>query len=98
MVREVAVITVAPGQADAFRAGFEKAVPVFNAAKGCKGVWIEQCIETPEVFNLHVLWETLEDHTVTFRNSDGFQQWRGLVGHTFASPPSVTHFHTEQAR
>jgi hypothetical protein len=40
---------------------------------------------------LFVTWETVEDHTVGFRNSPEFQDWRGLVGHCFASPPEVEH-------
>lgn len=38
-----------------------------------------------------VQWETVEYHTVDFRDSDGFQEWRRLVGSFFANPPVVTH-------
>ena len=37
------------------------------------------------------LWETVENHTVDFRGSPDFQEWRKLVGHCFASPPEVEH-------
>jgi hypothetical protein len=33
----------------------------------------------------------VEDHTVHFRGSPDFQEWRKLVGHCFASPPAVEH-------
>jgi len=33
----------------------------------------------------------VENHTVDFRNSSDFQEWRKLVGHCFASPPEVEH-------
>jgi hypothetical protein len=39
-------------------------------------------------------WETLENHTVDFRESEDFQVWRGLVSHCFASPPEVQHART----
>ena len=39
-------------------------------------------------------WETLENHTVDFRGSEDFTDWRGLVGQYFASPPEVEHTHT----
>jgi len=48
-------------------------------------------IEKPSRYRLFVSWETVEDHTVGFRNSTEFQEWRGLVGHCFASPPEVEH-------
>ncbi len=41
-----------------------------------------------------VKWETLENHTVDFRGSENFAEWRGLVGQYFASPPEVEHTQT----
>jgi hypothetical protein len=38
-----------------------------------------------------VKWETLENHTVDFRGSENFAEWRGLVGQYFVSPPEVEH-------
>jgi hypothetical protein len=36
--------------------------------------------------------ETLENHTVDFRGSTLFAEWRALVGDFFAQPPHVQHF------
>jgi hypothetical protein len=36
-------------------------------------------------------WNTLEDHTVGFRQSERFARWRALIGSYFESPPEVTH-------
>jgi heme-degrading monooxygenase HmoA len=91
MIREVAEITVKDGTDAEFVAAVEKAVPIFQAAKGCKAMRLEKVVETPGLYRLIVLWETLEDHTVTFRGSPGFQDWRGLVGSFFAAPPKVDH-------
>jgi hypothetical protein len=38
-----------------------------------------------------VTWETVENHTVDFRGSLDFSEWRKLVGHCFAAPPEVEH-------
>ena len=35
---------------------------------------------------------TLEDHTVGFRGSPAFAQWRAIVGPFFAAAPQVEHF------
>ena len=48
-------------------------------------------IEKPTRYRLFVGWETLENHTVDFRGSADFQEWRKLVGHCFAAPPDVEH-------
>ena len=36
-------------------------------------------------------WDTVENHTVDFRGSADFAEWRKLVGHCFAQPPQVEH-------
>ena len=45
-----------------------------------------------ERFVLQIFWDTLEDHTVGFRESELFTQWRAIVGPFFAAPPQVEHF------
>ena len=52
---------------------------------------LHRSIEKPQRYRLMVKWETLENHTVDFRGSDNFAEWRGLVGQYFASPPEVEH-------
>lgn len=91
MVTEIAQIEVKPGMEAEFEAGVAKAAPVFKRAKGCKAMRLERSIEMPQRYRLFVSWETLENHTVDFRGSPDFQEWRGLVGHCFASPPQVEH-------
>jgi hypothetical protein len=41
---------------------------------------------------LQIFWDTLEDHTVGFRQSPLFVEWRAIVGPFFAVPPVVEHF------
>jgi heme-degrading monooxygenase HmoA len=86
MITEIAQIDVKPGQEEAFEAGVKQAAPLFQRA-----MRIERSIEKPQRYRLYVSWETLENHTVDFRQSADFQEWRRLVGHTFASPPEVEH-------
>lgn len=91
MVLEIAQIDVKAGLEPEFEAGVAKAAPLFERAKGCRGLDLQRSIEKPARYRLFVRWETLEDHTVAFRNSDDFQTWRGLVGHCFERPPEVEH-------
>lgn len=91
MILEVAQIEVKPGMESEFEAGVAAAVPLFQRAKGCKRMELQTSLEVPSRYRLFVTWETLENHTVDFRQSADFQAWRGYVGHCFASPPQVEH-------
>ena len=91
MILEIAQIDVKPGTEAEFEAGVKKATPIFKRAKGCKSLALQRSVEKPSRFRLFIQWETVEDHTVDFRGSADFQEWRKLVGHLFASPPEVEH-------
>jgi heme-degrading monooxygenase HmoA len=91
MITEIAQIDVKPGMESEFETGVKNAAPVFKRAKGCHGMELQRSIENTSRYRLFVKWETVEDHTVQFRGSPDFQEWRKLVGHCFASPPQVEH-------
>ena len=91
MIMEIAQIDVKPGLEAEFEAGVTKAAPLFQRAKGCTGMTLQRSVEKPARYRLFVKWQTVENHTVDFRGSADFQEWRKLVGHCFASPPEVEH-------
>jgi heme-degrading monooxygenase HmoA len=91
MILEIAQIDVKPGLEAEFETNVGKAAPLFARAKGCRGMELQRSIERPERYRLIVTWATVEDHTVHFRGSEDFQEWRRLVGHCFAAPPEVEH-------
>ena len=92
MILEVAMLDVRPGQEDAFEGAFAEASPIIAAMPGYIGHELQRCIERPSRYVLLVRWETLEDHTVGFRQSPAFGEWRGLLGHLFDGAPDVEHF------
>lgn len=91
MVLEIAQIDVKSGMEAEFEAGVTKAAPLFSRAKGCRGMTLQRSLEKPQRYRLFVQWETLENHTVDFRGSADFQEWRRLVSHCFESAPNVEH-------
>lgn len=91
MVLEIAQIDVKPGMESEFEAGVKQAVAVFRRAKGCTGLTLQRSVEKPARYRLFVQWATVENHTVDFRGSPDFAEWRKLVGHCFAAPPEVEH-------
>ncbi len=93
MILELADIRILPGQQAAFDEAIERGVrTVIAKAKGFQGYKVNKGIENPERYILQIFWETLENHTVDFRESPAFAEWRGIVGPFFAAPPSVEHF------
>ena len=80
------------------QAAFDEAITrglktvIGSRAKGCRGFKVNKGIESPERYILQVFWDTLEDHTVGFRQSPLFAEWRAIVGPFFAAPPVVEHF------
>jgi heme-degrading monooxygenase HmoA len=91
MILEIAQIEIKPGMESEFEAGVTKAAPIFKRAKGCTGMALQRSHEMPSRYRLFVQWETLENHTVDFRGSADFQEWRKLVAHCFSAPPNVEH-------
>jgi heme-degrading monooxygenase HmoA len=93
MILELADIRIHPGQNAAFDEAIVRGLrDVISHSKGFQGFKINQGIENPERYVLQIFWDTLENHTVDFRQSDAFTQWRAIVGPFFAAPPVVEHF------
>lgn len=93
MILELADIRIVPGQQAAFEGAIQRAASaVVSRAKGFKGFKLNRGIENSERYVLQIFWDTLEDHTVGFRNSPLFTEWRSIVGPFFATPPVVEHF------
>ena len=93
MILELADIQILPGKQTEFDSAIVNGVQnVISKAKGFRGYKINKGIESPDRYVLMVFWDTLENHTIDFRGSELFTQWRGIVGPFFAAPPKVEHF------
>jgi heme-degrading monooxygenase HmoA len=91
LVLEIARIDVKPGLEREFEINVGKALPLFQQVEGWRGMELRRSIEFPSRFHLLARWDSVENHTVGFRESAAFQQWRELVGYCFARPPEVEH-------
>jgi heme-degrading monooxygenase HmoA len=94
MIYEQASLNIDPAHAVDFEAAVARALPYFEAATGFMSFSLQKSIENAGKYILIVGWESVEAHMVDFRNSDGFQSWRNLVGDFFVAPPSVEHTKT----
>lgn len=92
MILETAIFTIHAGQAEQFQAAFAQGRKFIETSKGFHRLEMRRCIEEPDSFILVVWWQALEDHTIAFKQSRNFTDWRAVVGHFFARPPVVHHF------
>jgi len=93
MILEIADIRIQPGRQAEFEEAIQRGVEtVIRKSKGFCGWRVTHGIESPERYLLTIHWETVEDHTVSFRGGPLFAEWRAIVGPFFAQPPQVEHF------
>ncbi len=92
MILEVAILNIIPGQRDSFEAAFQQASAIIASMPGYISHEMRHCIEAPDRYILLVQWQTLEDHTVGFRGSPQYQEWKRLLHHFYDPFPTVEHY------
>lgn len=94
MILELAILDVIAGREAEFEAAFSKAQSIISSMGGYCGHELKHCVEKPSRYVLLVNWNTLEDHTVGFRESAEYADWKALL-HQFYDPfPTVEHYRT----
>ncbi|MEX1030697.1 MAG: antibiotic biosynthesis monooxygenase [Paenibacillaceae bacterium] len=92
MILEVAMLQVKVGLTEEFEHNFNQASSIIASMKGYINHELQKCIEDANKYILLVRWETLEDHTVGFRGSEEYQQWKNLLHHFYEPFPTVEHY------
>ena len=92
MILEVAILDVKEGQEEEFEVTFKKAQKIISSMQGYVSHQLQKCIEKENRYILLVNWKTLEDHTVGFRQSEPYQQWKELLHHFYSPFPEVEHY------
>ena len=92
MILEVAILDVIPGQESNFLSDFYHAQDIISSMPGYIDHELQRCVEKPSRHILLVRWETLEDHTVGFRGSNHYQEWKSLLHHYYDPFPEVEHY------
>ncbi|HEX2621993.1 MAG TPA: antibiotic biosynthesis monooxygenase [Phototrophicaceae bacterium] len=92
MILEAVTLNIRPGEREAFEVAFRQAEPLIASMHGHLSHELHHCLETPDRYLLLVQWETLEDHTVGFRGSPEYQEWRKLLHHFYDPFPVVEHY------
>lgn len=94
MILEVAILNVKGGQETAFEHAFREAKSVIASMPGFLSLELQHCLETKNRYLLLVRWQRLEDHTVGFRQSSKYQEWKKLLHHFYDPFPTVEHYET----
>ncbi|MEH2458189.1 antibiotic biosynthesis monooxygenase family protein [Nostoc sp.] len=92
MILEAVMLHVKLGLESDFEAAFKKASKIISSIKGYLSHELHRCIEVQGKYLLLVRWESLESHTVGFRTSAEYQEWKKLLHHFYEPFPIVEHF------
>jgi len=92
MILEAAILDVIPGRETEFESAFAEASPLISGIDGYISHQLQKCMEAPNHYLLLVQWETLEAHTVGFRESAEFLEWKKMLHHFYDPFPVVQHY------
>ncbi len=96
MILEIAILNVKPQLKATFEQTFAEASQYIAQIDGYINHSLHQCVEDENRFLLQVRWEKLEDHTIGFRQSEQYQEWKKLLHHYYAPFPIVEHYEMRQ--
>ena len=92
MITEHALLPVIPGREHDFELAFSEARPIIASMAGFRNLSLSRSIESPSTYLLLIEWDRLEDHTVGFRQSEEYGNWRALLHHFYDPFPVVEHY------
>jgi len=77
-----------------FEIDFLKAGKYISSINGYIKHSLRKCIEQQNKYMLLVEWENLEDHTIGFRQSTQYLEWKNMLHHYYEPFPIVEHYMT----
>ena len=92
MIQEVAILKIKPNMNQEFEAAFRQASSIIASMPGYISHSLQKCLEVDNQYLLLVNWQTLEDHTISFRQSQQYQTWKKLLHHFYDPFPIVEHY------
>ena len=94
MILEVAILKIKPQLNQEFESAFVEASSIITSIPGYISHDLQKCLEVKNQYLLLVNWQTLEDHTIGFRQSKEYQTWKKLLHHFYEPFPTVEHYQT----
>ena len=94
MILEAVFLFVKPDLANQFEVDFVNASQFISSIDGYLGHRLEKCLEVDNKYLLLVDWNTLENHTIGFRTSAAYLNWKKILHNYYEPFPIVEHFET----
>jgi len=85
MVLEVAILHIKAGLSSEFEKAFKKAEAIIQSIDGYINHELKKCMEHDDHYILLV-------HTIGFRKSEVYQDWKKLLHHFYDPFPKVEHY------
>ena len=92
MILEVVHWNIKEGKESDFESAFAQAEVILASMGGYIDHQLQKCIENPRRYILLVRWQTLEDHTKGFQQSDQYQHYKALIVPYFEPGTTLEHF------
>ncbi|MBU8771585.1 MULTISPECIES: antibiotic biosynthesis monooxygenase [Cytobacillus] len=92
MILEAVMLQVKEGMEEEYEQAFREASKIIASMKGYISHELQRCMEVKGKYLLLVKWESLEAHTVGFRQSKEYQEWKRQLHHFYDPFPAVEHF------
>ncbi|UOE56081.1 antibiotic biosynthesis monooxygenase [Bacillus sp. CMF12] len=92
MILEAVMLQVKQGMEEEYEEAFREASKIISSMKGYIFHELQRCMEVRGKYLLLVKWESLEDHTIGFRQSIEYQDWKKQLHHFYDPFPEVEHF------
>jgi heme-degrading monooxygenase HmoA len=92
MVLEAVILHLKEGNEKEFETDFKIAGQYISAIKGYISHSLQKCVENDNKYLLLVQWEKIENHTIGFRVSAEYQEWKKLLHHYYDPMPVVEHY------
>ncbi|MBN8203499.1 MULTISPECIES: antibiotic biosynthesis monooxygenase family protein [Bacillaceae] len=92
MILEAVMLQVKEGMEEEYELAFCEASNIISSMEGYISHELQRCMEVKGKYLLLVKWESLEAHTVGFRQSKEYQEWKRQLHHFYDPFPAVEHF------
>ena len=92
MILEVATLQVHEGKEAEFETVFAWASSAISKAKCYLGHELNRCLERKCHYVLLVRWESVDAHTVTFKASSEYEEFRRSIHPFYVKSPEALHY------
>jgi heme-degrading monooxygenase HmoA len=92
MVLEVAILYIKAGLEKQFEADFKIAGQYISSIDGYIRHTLQKCVEVDHKYILLVEWQTIDAHTIGFREAAVYKEWKALLHNYYDPFPIVEHY------